>query len=353
MKIELMLCAAFVATPFVPAQEDKSAPVMPNPKAAAHEALAMFVGNWTSTGKMAALPDMPGFEAAQDTTGTEHSEIVCDGLWLKTTFQGTDKNGTCEGLWLVGYDPHQAKYRGIWVSGMDEPSMECDGSYDAAKQVWTFTGESPMGPFRSVVTFADADHFTEVVYAAVEGKDTECMRMERTRSKAAAVPGTKLVPASATTAKPSAQHALLAAGIGDWNVTSKSMVPGQPVVEEKCSEHVAPICSGKWFWSDFTGSMMGQPYEGHSLTGYDEATKQYVSFWIDSRSATHARTAGTYDPATQRWTFAGECADSACKPAKIHQTYTQKDADARDLQMTFETVDGKHEMRLHYVRKPK
>ncbi len=351
MKIELLLCVACTATPFLGAQEGQA---MPSPKTEAHAALATLAGNWTTTGKTAALPGVPGMEEAKEWTGTEHAELICDGLWLKATADSTCKDEKARGLWLAGFDPTQKKYRGIYVSNMDEPCCEMDGSYDAATKTWTFTGKSPAGEFRSVYRLTDADHSVETCYLVADGKQTECMRIDRTRNKSAlgkvaAAP----TPATATTAKwPSAQHALLAAGIGDWNVTCTTLVPGQPAVEEKCAERVLPICDGKWFWSDFTGSMMGQPFEGHSLMGYDEGSKQYVSFWIDSYTATHSRTDGTYDAATKQWTFAGEC-DMGGKPAKIHQVYAQKDADTRDLQMTFESADGKQEMKLHYVRKPR
>lgn len=354
MKIALMLCAALTATPFLCAQEEKALQQMPNPKTDAHAALAMLAGTWTSIGKMPALPGVPGMEEAKTWTGTEHAELICDGLWLKSVAESECDGEAMQGLWLSGYDPVQKKYRGIWVSSMDEPCMECDGSYDAATKTWTFTGESPMGEFRSIYKVNDADHSVETCYLVdADGKQTECMRIERTRKMSAPTTvATKAIDAAAKIAKwPSEQHALLAAGVGDWKVTSTSIVPGEQPVQETCSERVMPICDGKWFWSDYTGTMMGQPFEGHALTGYDEAKGQYVSFWIDSMSPTHARTQGTYDPASKQWTFRGECTDLAGKPAKIHQTYVQPDANTRDLQMTFETADGKHEMKLHYVRK--
>lgn len=355
MKFESLLCAAFVAVPFVHAQDGK-AQEMPNPKTEAHAALAMLAGTWTTTGRMPAVPGMPGMEEAKTWVGTERAELICDGLWLKATAESTCDGEAMQGLWLAGYDPLHKKYRLIWVSSMDEPSSEAEGSYDAPTKTWTFRGPSPMGEFVSVYRMTGADQSIETCYLVGEdGKQTECMRIERTRNTSPlATIGGKPVPASATVAKwPSTQHALLAAGVGEWDATSTCLVPGQEPVVETCSERVTPICSGKWFWSDFTGTMMGQPFEGHSLTGYDEASEQYVAFWIDSTSPTHTRTRGTYDDKTNVWTFRGECVDPAGKPAKIHQTYVQKDADTRDLQMTFETADGKQEMKVRYVRKPR
>jgi len=54
---------------------------------------------------------------------------------------------------------------------------------------------------------------------------------------------------------------------------------------------------------------MGQPFEGHALTGYDTAAKQYVSWWIDSASALVSHTAGSFDAAEKVCTMSGECID--------------------------------------------
>ncbi len=348
MKSLSFACAALVVAPFSIAQEGKPTSELPNPKTAAHAALAAFAGEWTSACDLRAVPGLPGHEAAQKSSGIERAELICDGLWLKTTFHGQHEGGPFEGLWLVGYDPLQKQYRGIWVSSMDEPCMECVGSHDAATKTWTFTGESSHGAFRSVVTFADADHCTEVCYLVADGKETECMRIERKRQPGAG----RAVEASVPPKKwPSAAHELLAKGVGDWEARTTCMAPGQKPVVETGRERVLPICGGRWFWSDFTGTMMGQPFQGHSLTGYDAGQQRYVAFWIDSTSPMRSLTHGTHDPKTHAWTFTGECVDMAGKPAKIHQTYVQKDADTRALQMTFEGPDGKQEMKVDYARK--
>ncbi|MBX3463844.1 MAG: DUF1579 family protein [Planctomycetes bacterium] len=348
MKSDLLLCAAVAAMSCLRAQDETPKP-MPQPaKVAAHEALAMFAGSWSSVCELQAMPGVPGHEEAQKSTGTERAELVCDGLWLKTSFRGEHDGQPFEGLWLVGYDPQQQKYRGIWVSSMDEPPMECDGGYDAATKTWTFTGATPHGPMRSVTTFADADHFTEVCYLEADGKEVECMRMVRTRQ-----PGAGRAIEAGTPPKkwPSAEHALLAKGLGEWTATVTSTAPGGESAVEQGRERVMPICGGKWFWSDFEGTMMGAPFRGHALTGYDPNAKRYVNFWIDSMSPTHSRCEGTHGAEEKAWTYTGVCTDMAGKPAKIHQTLVQKDDDTRDLQMKFETDDGVHQMRIQYRRK--
>jgi hypothetical protein len=355
MKHITIVCAALLAAPFLIAQEAQEggaagAPPMGNPKTAAHEPLATLVGTWTISGRMEAMPGVPGMEQPATWTGTEHAALCCNGLWLKCLADGKCGDQVMQSLWLTGYDPKAAKYRGIWVGNNDDPYLECEGSYDAATKTWTYDGASPQGAFRSVMV-ADRDgHTVETCYLLGEdGKQTEFMRIERTRTGAAAP-----VDASAAMPKPTAEQiALLAASVGDWDVVTTVPAPGQGDVEDTGTERVRPICGGKWFWSDFDGRMMGRPFEGHSLMGYDPTRQKYVGVWLDSMSPTHALTWGTYDAGKKQWSFAGECIDMAGNTAQIDETYRHTDADTRDLEIAFTSKAGTQTMRMHYTRKPK
>lgn len=350
MKTVTTLCAALFAAPFLFAQQDGAAPSMPNPKTAAHEPFAVLAGSWVTSGTMAAMPGVPGMETETTWTGIERAELICNGLWLKVLGESQCNGQTMHGLWLTGFDPKQKQYRGICVGSMDEPYMECEGSYDAATATWTWTGESPHGPFRSELKVVSEDYTVETVYLVEgDGKEKRCMRMERRRAGDIAV-----APASASVPKlDSEPHALLFRAVGDWDVVTTTNVPGQGETQDQGRERVLPICGGKWFWSDFTGSMMGQPFEGHSLTGYDATKQQYVGVWLDSMSPTHALTWGTYDEAQKQWTFTGKCLDMTENVAEIHEVYRQPDANTRELEMTFTSAAGKQQMKMRYTRKPK
>ena len=85
---------------------------------------------------------------------------------------------------------------------------------------------------------------------------------------------------------PTKEHQELMRTVGLWDATIRmKMAPDAPWEEEKCTERVTAICGGKWFWSDFEGHMMGMPFEGHSLVGFDTAKSKYVSYWFDSIGA--------------------------------------------------------------------
>jgi hypothetical protein len=355
MNTRSLLVAAFLV-PLLCAQDDKGKAAMPNPKTKQHEVLAALAGDWTCTCKMAAMPGVPGMEQAKEWTGTEKGELICNGLWLKSSIDSKCKDETFRGVWLAGFDPLKNKYVGVFVTSHDEPSSVMDGTYDEATKTWTFSGKSPMGDFRSQLVFKDKDTSVETCFMkGTDGKESECMQITRTRSKGGAVAKDATAKATDISGKQPAiatsrESTLIADGIGKWDCVVAMKAPGQPASEEKCTENVVAICDGKWAWSDFKGNMMGMPFEGHAIFGYEPATKQFVSYWIDSMSPQVTRTSGTFDAAQKVGTFTGECCDEKGKPMKIQQTLTIKDKNTRQFDMTCTAADGAHEMKITYKR---
>lgn len=350
MKTTSFLLAVFAVAPFVCAQDGKKAPAasgaqMPDPKVPEHQALRAFVGDWQSTMKMEAVPGVPGMEKAQESTGSEHCELVCNGLWLKVTAEGTEAGKQCQGIWLLGYDPQAKAYTGLYAGSMDEASSTMTGSFDAAKKTWTFTGESPFGAFRSVLVWHDDDSSTETCYMVADGKETKCMEMVRKRAT-----GGKTNAAPAAFTKPAAQElAVLAESVGRWDATIRISAPGAPPAEEKGTETIVPMCDGKWYWSDFKGTMMGTPFDGHSLTGYEPKTKKYVAWWIDSGTARWSRTEGEYDAAKKALVMIGKTTGVDGQPMTIEKTMTGG-PDHRVQQVIMKTASMKLGMQFDYER---
>jgi hypothetical protein len=84
-------------------------------------------------------------------------------------------------------------------------------------------------------------------------------------------------------ATPGAPHKVLASMAGTWNARMTSwMEPGGPPVESKGISESKMILGGRFLHMDYTGDMMGSPFTGLGVTGYDNHTKKYVSTWIDS-----------------------------------------------------------------------
>ncbi|HEX7878706.1 MAG TPA: DUF1579 domain-containing protein [Candidatus Eisenbacteria bacterium] len=86
-------------------------------------------------------------------------------------------------------------------------------------------------------------------------------------------------------ASPSEGHAVFDKYVGKWNADVKSwMDPAAPPMESKGSAEFSKMFGGRYMVQSFHGSMMGMPFEGHGMTGYDNFRKEYQSTWMDDMS---------------------------------------------------------------------
>ena len=82
-----------------------------------------------------------------------------------------------------------------------------------------------------------------------------------------------------------APHKLLANLSGSWTTkTTAWMSPDEPPVEGTGTCEQKMILDGRYLQQEYTGEMMGSPFTGINLIGYDNHTKKYESTWIDSMS---------------------------------------------------------------------
>jgi hypothetical protein len=93
---------------------------------------------------------------------------------------------------------------------------------------------------------------------------------------------------------------------GDWDVTSKTRTkPGTEPEVSKGENTSKLILGGRFLKSHFTGTMMGIPFEGMSITGYDNFKKEFVSIWIDNAGTGIYQTSGSLDKASKTRTETG------------------------------------------------
>ena len=122
-------------------------------------------------------------------------------------------------------------------------------------------------------------------------------RDEETKKQAAKAAGLRRSPEDGPGANRLKQDA------GTWDATVEmSQGPGQAPMVSKGVEVNTLIGGGLWMVSDFKSAMMGQPFEGHGVFGYDAGKKKYVSSWVDSWSSGLATGESTYDAATKKMT---------------------------------------------------
>jgi hypothetical protein len=87
------------------------------------------------------------------------------------------------------------------------------------------------------------------------------------------------------------------------------MEPGKPPVKSTGNEETRSILGDRFLASDYTGTMMGKPFLGHGVSGYDLSQNKYVMFWIDSMGTWFNVMTGTADAAGKVITYTGECFD--------------------------------------------
>jgi hypothetical protein len=153
--------------------------------------------------------------------------------------------------------------------------------------------------------------------------------------------------------QPGPEHELFKEVAGTWDARVETfMGPGEPMVSSG-TEVNRVGCGGLCLISDFTGEMMGMPFEGHGTEVWDATKKKYVGTWTDSMTLGLSIAESTYDPATRTITGWMEGPDMSGNVSRMKSTSTQKDADSRVMEMYAIGPDGGETlgMRITYTRK--
>lgn len=120
---------------------------------------------------------------------------------------------------------------------------------------------------------------------------------------------------------PGPQHQALAGTAGTYDVKMKNwMEPGAPPSEDTGTAERKMALDGRVLVEHFNGAMMGQPFAGHGMTGYNNVTGKYWSTWNDSMSTGLFVSEGTCD-AKNACTFKGSTVNPITKkPTTMRMT---------------------------------
>ncbi|MEJ7740218.1 MAG: DUF1579 domain-containing protein [Chitinophagaceae bacterium] len=106
---------------------------------------------------------------------------------------------------------------------------------------------------------------------------------------------------------PGQQHAMLAKGDGKWTAeTTMWMSPDAAPMTAKSNAVNKMIFGGRYQQTSFKGDFMGMPFEGSSMTGYDNAKKVYFTTWMDNMSTGLMNMEGSWDEASKSIHFKGK-----------------------------------------------
>ena len=141
---------------------------------------------------------------------------------------------------------------------------------------------------------------------------------------------------------PGAEHQKLASLAGNYDLTIKSWhAPGGEPTTDTGTATRKMILGNRVMVEEVSSQMMGQPFTGQGLHGYDNVTGKYWSTWNDSMSTGLMVSNGTCD-AKLTCTYTGTYHDPVSKkPQTTRMTTRQTDATTEVFEMYAPGPDGK------------
>ena len=155
-------------------------------------------------------------------------------------------------------------------------------------------------------------------------------------------------------ATPGEPHKQLASQAGSWTTNSKEwMEPGKPPMESTGTVEMKTLLDGRFLQQEFNGQMMGQPYNGIGITGYDNLRKRYISTWVDSMGTGIFVMEGTSSPDGKTITLKGHHAELGGGEMSHRAVWKFVDPDTQTFEMYGTHGHGKEMkmMEITYKRK--
>jgi hypothetical protein len=149
------------------------------------------------------------------------------------------------------------------------------------------------------------------------------------------------------------EHAALMKDVGTWNCACKGWEkPGSEPKESTGKAVFSSVLDGRYLKQEFEGTdMNGQPMHGIGYMGYNNATKQYESIWMDSGSTGIGFMTGTETEPGKVWTYTGNFDGPGGTKMKMKLVLTKKNADTQLMEMYMDMGMGDMKgMEMTYTR---
>lgn len=156
-------------------------------------------------------------------------------------------------------------------------------------------------------------------------------------------------------ATPGEPHKLFASLTGSWTTTTKEwMEPGKPPTESTGTADLKMLLDGRFLYQEFVSQMMGQPFSGIGIDGYDNLRKKYVTTWIDTMGTGFFTMEGTASADGKTITLKGQHAELGGGQMTHRAVWKIADSNTQTFDM-YGTHQGGKEMKMleiAYSRKP-
>ena len=118
--------------------------------------------------------------------------------------------------------------------------------------------------------------------------------------------------------KPGPGHKALEHFVGSWKAEVKCwMEPGGQPQVSKATAKGSWIMNGRFLQEDFQGEMMGKPFNGRSVYGYDNFKHTFNSVWISDMQTSMFQTEGRGEDANQTIKLQGTASCAATERTDI------------------------------------
>lgn len=152
---------------------------------------------------------------------------------------------------------------------------------------------------------------------------------------------------------PGEPHARLARYEGDYTMTVKTWMDptGDPEVTQGTARYEM-IMDGRYLHETVDGTMMGTPFRGMGMTGYDNVKGKYWSTWVDNMSTGVLTAYGEWDEAVGGLVMHLDYADPVSGDTKKARTVSRLGDDGSIVFRWFETIEGNEVVTMEIVYQP-
>ena len=141
------------------------------------------------------------------------------------------------------------------------------------------------------------------------------------------------------TAAPGEHHKELNYFVGKWNTITRMWMAGpeSAPTETKGTSEMTWILDGRFIQEVHKSRMMGMPYEGMGITGYDNYRNMFNTVWMSNMGTNIIASTGQHDPSGKVYTYYGQMDEPMLKVVGRTVKYiaTIKSPD----QYVFEVID--------------
>jgi hypothetical protein len=163
------------------------------------------------------------------------------------------------------------------------------------------------------------------------------------------IPSKGLDPRLADLMNPGPEHQQIAKTVGTWDVDCSFWKgSNEAPIQSKGEIVYVPLFDGRFTQGTFTGMMMGQKFIGHSLMGYNRASKQYLSTWYDNMGTGITSLTGSSADNGKTITYSGEMTCPMNGKVQLRHVENHQ-SDASFTVTSYQIKDGKEQKTMELV----